>query len=283
MYSTAMNLHDLPIEILTKVLPIQTNLTRFSQGTIIKWLNLLPQRQSFEVLVQAGVGIVISKNYGTFHIEKEPGVSQLWAVGAMNITLAEKSELNKLFQDVVYLHFGSSAAKEYFGKYLIFQFQIVEDLLVKNCDLFRLMRIWSGDECIINYTRMCFFGCNSSGRHAKILYPLMLDAEHEYIEKFCYSMLKINSDTWSRTLRFCYSLLARIRSIEVIVTIKQYRRFVERMLECGSKFHLCPISLCVKITSNTTDSNNTLTNHSIDNTLPNDFPIKWITNVFWFT
>lgn len=51
-----MDLSDLPVELLVKVLPIEKNLLHFPKETIIPWLNLLPQVKLFRILGNSGVG-----------------------------------------------------------------------------------------------------------------------------------------------------------------------------------------------------------------------------------
>ncbi|KAI5968685.1 hypothetical protein CANMA_002121 [Candida margitis] len=59
-----MELVDLPIEILARILPFRENFMSKPQNALIRWLKLLPQRQSFDLIAGCDFGILNDVLYG---------------------------------------------------------------------------------------------------------------------------------------------------------------------------------------------------------------------------
>lgn len=226
-----MELHNLPIEILTRVPPIEIYLTYFPRKTIISWLNLFSQRQLFCLLASRGVGIY-RRNKGALYVMKAPGHYLLVTTETGRLTLAEKTELDNVFRGVTFINFGPPVGNRYFKKYLIFEFRCVGNLVLENIALFLFLHILSGDKCAINRTCIPFMAYMWNSvipKHLKVSYLTLLEADKDFLYLFFNSILRSNSALEKLKFDLRYRFFRQTKSIQVTMTIKKYMRFVRHM------------------------------------------------------
>ncbi|KAG5416985.1 hypothetical protein I9W82_004616 [Candida metapsilosis] len=277
-----MELHELPIDILLKVLPIQHNLLNFPRQTIISWLNLLPQKQSFCLLANSAIGLYRAYDAvnGIIYVSTMSGLARV-----VKITMDTKLKLDDIFRFFVFINFGPSVGKKYFNKYLIFDFQhLGADLLFENFSLFHFICIWTGDEGFFSrpWTHFMVFELGSqfpTGLH--ISYPSQLALNKDFGSLFSNSMLRKNSYLGNLFLTIRQRLFRIAKVVKVNMTVSQYVTFAKHMQKSCSRSCLYPHTLSVRITfegigSNSSQSSSVQTH---DNYLA-DFPSNWINQVF---
>ncbi|KAI5959547.1 hypothetical protein KGF57_002072 [Candida theae] len=285
-----MDLHDLPIDILLKVLPIQQNLLNFPRQTIISWLNLLPQKQSFCILANTGVGLheAYDAVNGVIYVRTMSGMVRL-----VKITMAERLKLNDTFRFFVFINFGPSVGKKYLNKYLIFDFQrLGAELLFENFSLFHFICIWAGNDGFFICPWIHFMAFKLDHQFPtdiKVSCPTLLESNKDFGSLFSNSLLRHNSVIGNLFFATRQELFRLAKIVKVNMTVGQYVKFVKHMQNSCSRSRFCPHTLSVRIAFEVIGSNSqpssssslsVQTRNKVDDNYPADFPSSWINQVF---
>lgn len=280
-----MELHELPIDILLKVLPIQQNMLNFPRQTIISWLNLLPQKQLFCLLANSAIGLYEAYDAvnGIIYVRTMSGLARL-----VKITMDDKLKLDDTFRFFVFINFGPLVGKKYFNKYLIFDFQhLGAELLFENFSLFHFICIWTGDEGFFSRPWTPFMAFELGSQFPTSLHiscPSQLELNKDFGSLFSNSILRNDSYLGNLFVTIRQKLFRIAKVVKVNMTVSQYVTFAKHMQNSCSRSCLYPHTLSVRITfegigSNSSRSSSSSSVQTHDNYLA-DFPSNWINQVF---
>ncbi|KAG5421679.1 hypothetical protein I9W82_000771 [Candida metapsilosis] len=206
-----MQLSDLPLDLILKVLPIKENLLTLPDDIIFLCLNLLPQKKSFKILMRA------SRNYPHLPLRTAPLSPNLYDYLSQFVTK---------FGRKMYLNFGKSVGSTFYKKYIIFNYNAIEQQWDLSYFWFRaFLQIWTGDEQSRIYAWLPYFVYNDPfpPTHLRILEPLWIKPDPNFVSfkqhliphRFIFFNWEANSG-----VGFNYNVFKRIENITLIGRLK---------------------------------------------------------------
>lgn len=124
----SMQLSDLPIELLVRVLPIEGYLLYLPNETIIPWLNLLSQVELFRILGDSGCSMALTKKHPKVYTTILGKRCTKCGICFEEVDAA----LRKVFEKFAYKIFittEQSIEAKYYKKYIVFDFETVRHLI----------------------------------------------------------------------------------------------------------------------------------------------------------
>ncbi|KAG5417241.1 hypothetical protein I9W82_004874 [Candida metapsilosis] len=257
-----MDLSDLPVQVLCKILPFENYLLDLPYETIIPWLNLIPQRESFQLLVENGLS--------QFKINSETKIVSMTTLSNKEVILRRRQKysaydwwtaLSRKFMQKVFISFETNPIDSKFYKsFVIYELKDVRRLLLEYYPSSPFLFIWNGSDIPANLVPfwMHFFSLEKYSvtyYHTSLSFPSNLDANSQFTTFFNYRLYnhnpKINS--WLREQRTM--TMSRMKNIKVSVTLLQLIK-IRNQIKCGRAQRAVrptPYVLQIYITSDKSD------------------------------
>lgn len=285
-----MPLSDLPIDILARVLPIEKHLVDLPHRIRLPWLNLMPQKQCFRILAESGIGAFKrhGKNRDRLRIVSIPETSKDIDIGNFTHILTYWAQLNAKFFCKIFINFGDeqNLRIKYHKEYIIFNYTMVKDLVIKYVGFLSKVYIWIGRNDIQMYSFMCFWVLKSRHRRHSIVsvqYPLIVDANSsEALVNFSKNLLQQEYHSFA-IQQFRRIFFSWIRVFELTMSIHQYLEIKLHLIKSDSRHHLKPEFLLMYLTHNTELKQPHGSHVGPKSDLFLDFQNEWITDVFTTT
>ncbi|KAG5421519.1 hypothetical protein I9W82_000610 [Candida metapsilosis] len=264
--SHKMDLSDLPVELLVKVLPIEKNLLHFPKETIIPWLNLLPQVKSFRILGNSGVGY---KRLQGETIEDKIVKGQLLPKYGRCVKTTQEcvAKANELFQDRIFIKTGGVAYGRDYRKFVIFEFDIVGHLIRRYGRFSSSLLLWMDDSSyqktyLVN-PYLLVLGTKTILLDPRRLnvFPSKVNFIDSWLARDCHLTMDILDDSCSR-FRNLVELELNM-AVDIFIKMRSYKSFLEP---------IAPRRLTLYF--NAVRKN--LANKDEKSRAPIDFPIDWV-------
>ncbi|KAG5421147.1 hypothetical protein I9W82_000237 [Candida metapsilosis] len=269
-----MDLSDLPVRALCKILPFEDYLLDLPNETIIPWLNLIPQRESFQLLVENGLS--------QFEIKYD--IASMTTLSHKQVFLRPRqgysaynwwTALCRQFMQKVFISFETNPIDSKFYKsFVIYDFKVVRRLLLEYYPSSQFLFIWNGgDEANLVPFWIHFFSLEKHGRgydHTSLTFPSNLDENSQFKTFFNYKLYshnqKINSWLYEqRTMTMSY-----MQIIEVSVTLLQLEK-IRNQIQCGDYWTVRPTPYELEIY---------ITSDECENYYFAEFDARWVSDIF---
>ncbi|KAI5964497.1 hypothetical protein KGF57_000989 [Candida theae] len=274
-----MKLYHLPIEILAKVLPIQDHLLKLPEGTIISWLNLLPQRQRFILLAESGIGVG-EEHFGPGVLYTTLSGRKFYVRKLLGIYFYINA-LRERFVPLLYINFGGTLKFKYQRNMIVFSFDQVKDLMMEYYCILPFLKTCAGPDGSIVLGSIPFLTVGEEflwQRSAVFSAPSLNDE----LDKL-HSQILLGGDIVAETMKLIRSYtLINLVEVELNLTVQEYVEFKHNIARFDSALLLRPIKLWVDLTFDDV-SVQKLQGNNAENEIGEDFPIGWITEVFMIT
>ena len=293
-----MPLEDLPAEIIARVLPLEKHLLALPNHILFPWLNLLPQRQLFKMLAESGVGSVNISRVGDiitkYTILTSPESKETFDVGE---DIGEDfckyhRALNRKFFYKLYIDLGHKPfyAKNINRKRVVFNYHLVKDLLFRYAGFavtllvhttttpkntrekyyldmfFDYFMVKSRDNS--NYILSITDASTSLSKDEATTLKLFLNKFH-----FC----EIRKAVFER---FQKRVFCKIRKLELSMSVKQFIKFKQNLIETSSHALLTPVVLLIYLQPDTKEEGRDGNGTDDDD---GAFEVEWIIDVFPIT
>ncbi|KAG5421140.1 hypothetical protein I9W82_000230 [Candida metapsilosis] len=273
-----MELSDLPVQVLCKILPFENYLLDLPNETIIPWLNLLPQRESFQLLVENGLS--------HFQVNPETKVVSMTTLSNKEVILCPRQkysaynwrkELCCKFVQKVFISFETNPIDlKFYKSFVIFNFRVVKRLLLEYYPSISLFFTWNGSDVSANLVPFWshFFSLeqHNFGYHTTSLtFPSDLDANSQFRTFFNYRLYNYNpkiTDWLYERRRFVMSYM---KIIKVSVSLLQLEK-IRNQIKCGRNqkaVQPTPYELKINITSEKSDDYYFA-----------EFEARWVSDIF---
>ncbi|KAI5970151.1 hypothetical protein CANMA_000762 [Candida margitis] len=248
MKDKSLQLQDLPLELLLRVLPIDECLLNQPLEISIPWLNFMEPKRRFRLLAESGIG---------------------------NARCGHKFDLELKYGKLIYVNFGTPVDSKYLKDYIIFDHNTIEDTIYEYPDFVRCLKIWTGDLDHDEYLWFAFAKVQSC--HSRHLQDVVftdgieLDPCTEIqlncliLGSFCLPMQK------SRKLfhHLREEFVSNLKHVEFDMTVQNFLKLKDVLKEITGECHkIAPTTLHIYL------------NLENNRTYPQKFPIEWITSIF---
>ncbi|KAG5417799.1 hypothetical protein I9W82_005435 [Candida metapsilosis] len=261
-----MELSDLPIDLLLRILPIEDHLLDLPNKIIIPWLNLLPQRRSFRMLGNSGV---CCETYPPSFITWDGYYS--YKYGKDSKTIKESvAKVTKKFENNIYVKDGTSVDAKYYKKFIIFDFAAVIDLCLKRKCPWSCFQVWTGneDERVNLWTHYFAVDGDSNDEVGKSCH-VGLHASAKMTAELNQKLKNSESDiSWK--IDIYPSLFKNVDKVELAMSFDDFMEMKQNIT--NTKDHLAPRDLRIRFRSVGVKVKKK--DH------PADFLIEWVTDLF---
>lgn len=231
-------------------------------------LNLLPQKKSFKILMRA------SRNYPHLPLRTAPLSPNLYDYLSQFVTK---------FGRKMYLNFGKSVGSTFYKKYIIFNYNAIEQQWDLSYFWFRaFLQVWTGDKQLRIYAWLPYFVYNDPfpPTHLRILEPLWIKPDPNFVSfkqhliphRFIFFNWEANSG-----VGFNYNVFKRIENITLSMNLSAFQNLQVYWVSDKLRLHLFPKILNIHVSLDN-QTRKTTSNRRRD--CPNVFRLEWITRFF---
>ena len=220
-----MQLFDLPVEVLLKAIPVKENLLAWPIDVICKCMNLLPQIDMFELLVEVAYGTDIYKkaslSKSAIGVNSNPReVNILWSdVRRTMLVFARKLEKS------IYVTTEDTIDAEFYKKYIFFDFGVVKHLAVYYYFIQTVLQIRTGDEHLRRYLVLPYYSLRGLEpfRELQISFPPKSDF---ILKPGLFNLIygKIFQIIFEEADWFWRRAFINVHTIELNLSVKEYLR-----------------------------------------------------------
>lgn len=248
MKDQALQLQDLPLELILRVLPFEECLLKQPLEISIPWLNFMEPKRRYRLLGESGIG---------------------------NARCGLKFDLEMKYGKLIYINFGKPVDSKYLKDYIIFDAKTISDFIYKYPDLIRCLKVWTGD---LDHDKYLWLDCaNIQSCSSKHLHDVvfMESTEMDSSTQFELSFLRFrslcNHDEKVRLLfhNLRHDFLSNVKHVELDMVVKDFIKLQVELKKLTGECHkMAPTSLHIYLKLEK------------DGTYPQKFPLEWITSIF---
>ncbi|KAI5952164.1 hypothetical protein CANMA_005082, partial [Candida margitis] len=268
-----MQLSDLPIELLIRVLPIEDCLLDLPNEIIIPWLNLLPQVESFRILGDSGCGIMLTKERPKAYTT----ISGKRCTKYGNCFEEVDAALRKVFEKFackIFIIAGQPIEAKYYKKYIIFDFETVKNLICEYYPLSSCLGVWTGcDLQVVNlWTPYFMWNVYEGLKKLSVFHPSRFHVAPELI-KFSNSWFNDNELLSQWVLSTYQDWVQWIENLEIVMSVDEFIEMKSNVSYMVNLLQPKEVRIHLNLVENRAGGEES-TKH------PTDFPIEWVTDLF---
>ncbi|KAI5965002.1 LMO1, partial [Candida theae] len=243
----AMQLSDLPAELVLQALPVRECLLNWPSDIVIMCLDLLSQVESFELMAEVAYGSNAYK-------DARRGDSEVpWAEVRCNVAIFARRFANK-----IYITIGNRLPSRLYKKYIIFDLEVVKDLAAQYYFLTAVLQIWTGDEYSHQYVMLPYFSFKDPYPYSTLRVISTPDPE-PMLNCGLFNIVTVNAFQVLRdsSIWMWSDKLWSIHTVEVCMSVEKYKEifdFTTKTRNLSLVGKPAPIDLRVYITGQTMSS-----------------------------
>lgn len=268
-----MNLSDLPIEILTRVLPIEDYLIDLPTEIIVPWLNLLPQVKLYRIIGDSGYGANLDKEFWPLRLTVSGKTLNKYGQ-SFETAKACVAKMNDKLRYRVFIKAGHYVEAKYYKKYVIFDIEAVGHLVQEYYKLLFKLHLWPGNDRLFVYLwcHYCDWDLSTDGKnatfihHSKFRYDYVLTK----LAKIWFTGDKVLMSIAKKSAQRHFELIENLElsmSVDEFMEMKTHYSFLSKSLRPKE------LRIYLNLVENSVGG-------VVSTKCPADFPTEWVTGLF---